>query len=87
MFFFPPVSPSKIRGFEVTSKILFIPFSLSVLSTYSLSGLPIDVESVNELDQNPSKVNFLPFFVIEIFSPIKAEIGLWASINREIFYF
>ena len=32
----------------------FIEVNLNELSTYSLSGLPIEVESVNELDQNPS---------------------------------
>ena len=76
MLFFPPVSPSKINGFEVTSKILLITFNLKELSTYSLSGLPIDVESVSELDQKPSKVKFFPLSLIIAFSLIKAEIGL-----------
>ena len=54
MFGFPPVSPSKIIGFVVTSNISSIDFILDEMSAASISGLPFEVESVNELDQNPS---------------------------------
>ena len=50
----PPESKSIINGFVVTSKILLIFSNLFEISKDSLSGLPLLMESVNELDQNPS---------------------------------
>ena len=77
MFNFTPVSASMINGFVVTSKILFIFESLFEISNASISGLPISVESVKELDQKPSNSFCLPSDVrIAVFSAIMAEIGL-----------
>ena len=41
----PPVSPSKIIGFVVTSIISLIVRNLDVISTTSISGFPFSVES------------------------------------------
>ena len=43
--------------FVVTSKIEFIFCSLLEKSITSISGSPIEVESVNELDQKPSNLD------------------------------
>ena len=43
-------------GLYVTSKMSFIEFILDVVSTASISGIPLEVESVRELDQKPSKL-------------------------------
>ena len=51
-----------------------------------MSGFPIAVESVRELDQNPSKPYFFPFLEYSVFCAIIAEIGLCVSKKREIFF-
>lgn len=50
----PPVSPSMMSGFVVTSKICWTLASLLAISRISMSGRPRSVESVSELDQKPS---------------------------------
>ena len=51
-----------------------------------MSGLPILVESVNELDQKPSNSLNLSFDFRFTFSAIKADIGLWVSIILKKFF-
>ena len=74
------MSPSKIIGLVVTSKIWSILLNLSALVKDSLSGFPSAVESVNELDQNPSKLASAFFFLQIKFSAIIADMGLCVSI-------
>ena len=57
---FPPVSASIIKGFVVTSKISLMLLSLLLKSSTSISGRPLKVESVNELDQKPSNSEMIP---------------------------
>ena len=60
---FPPVSASKIIGLAVTSNISFTVLIREVISITSISGLPLAVESVKELDQTPSKLTSLPRYI------------------------
>ena len=50
----PPVSPSRIMGLVVTSRISSIVLKRLVISTSSMSGFPLSVLSHNELTHMPS---------------------------------
>ena len=56
--------------------VLLILSSLFEMLIASISGFPISVESVNELDQKPSNSCNLLSTISSAFSAIKAEIGL-----------
>ena len=75
----PPVSPSTMMGFVVTSNISSIVENREEKSTNSVSGFPLAVESVRLLSQIPSNSIFCPFFSILIFSTIKPVSPLCAS--------
>ena len=80
----PPVSPSTMMGFVVTSRISLMVFRREVKSTYSMSGFPFAVESVRLEIQIPSN-SFFPFGVsIAVCSMISPETPLWASRMRTI---
>ena len=57
----PPVSPSKIIGFVVTSKMSSMVRKREVISTSSMSGLPLAVESQRELTHMASNCRAPPF--------------------------
>ncbi len=66
----PPVSPSKIIGFVVTSQISSIVRKREVISTNSMSGFPFAVESHNELIHIASNWRAPPFSSTTVFSTI-----------------
>ena len=66
----PPVSPSNITGFVVHSKASFKSCKRVVKSTASISGYPLEVESVKLLDHIPSNSRFVPLISTEVFSII-----------------
>ena len=68
---FPPVSASNIIGLVVTSNISLTILILDVISIASISGFPLAVESVNELDQTPSKTAGMPPLSTTVVSAIK----------------
>lgn len=74
----PPVSPSKMMGFVVTSKMSFSEVSREVRSTASMSGFPLETESVRLLDHMASN-EFPSSDVVSAMSPVSP---LWASIMR-----
>jgi len=80
----PPVSPSKMIGFVVHSRILFKSCKRVVRSTASMSGLPLLVESVRLLDHIPSKTSRLSPFCTSRFSMISPQSPSCASKIRTI---
>ena len=58
----PPVSPSTIIGLVVTSNISSMVEKRDEKSTSSVSGLPLEVESVKLLSQIPSNSILFPSF-------------------------
>ena len=71
---FPPVSPSKIKGFVVVSKISPIVCSRELISTASMSGFPRAVESVNDDPHIPSNSTWTPSRFTEVdstMSPVR----------------
>ena len=80
-----PSIPIINHGFIGYIKISFIEFNLDVVSTASMSGLPLDTESVKELNQKPSNSIFFPLKLDLVFSTIRAEIGLCTSKILKVF--
>ena len=80
----PPVSPSKINGLVVTSKISLIVCRRLLMSTASISGLPRDVESVSELDHIPSNSTCSPLRSARVFSMMSPDMPECASMMRTI---
>ena len=81
----PPVSPSNMTGFVVHSNVSFKSCKRVVKSTASMSGFPLLVESVNELDHIPSNSCLTPLTITDTFSAIKPVKPLWDSNMRTIF--
>jgi len=76
----PPVSPSKIIGFVVTSMTSSIVLHLEVMSTSSISGFPFAVESQRELIHIASNWSNSPSFSTTVFSAIRPVKPLCTSI-------
>ena len=68
-----------MMGFVVTSNISSIVENRDEKSTSSVSGFPLDVESVRLLSQIPSNSIFCPFLSILVFSTISPVNPLCAS--------
>ena len=66
----PPVSPSSIIGLVVTSIMSSIVRSLDDMSTSSISGFPLAVESHRELTHMASNWSNSPLFSTIVFSAI-----------------
>ena len=80
----PPVSPSRMMGFEVTSMISLMVLMRLVRSTSSMSGLPLKVESQRLLTHMASYSLTVAVSVssMRVFSTIRPESPLEASITR-----
>ena len=75
----PPLSPSNINGFVVTSNKSPRLLNREEKSKAWLSGLPLTLESVRLDDHIASNSSTLPFFSTFVFSAIKPDSGLWHS--------
>ena len=75
----PPVSPSKMIGFVVTSVTSSIVLNRLVISTSSISGFPLAVESQREEIHMASNWSNLPSCSTTVFSAIRPVIPLWTS--------
>ena len=80
----PPVSPSRMMGFVVTSMISSIVFTRLVKSTSSMSGLPLNEESHSDDTHMPSNDLTAPVSssTTEALSTIRPERPLDASMTR-----
>ena len=76
----PPVSPSKMIGFVVTSMMSSIVRKREVMSTSSMSGFPFAVESHRELSHIASNWCAPPSWCTTVFSTIRPVSPSWASI-------